>query len=131
MSGSCTPVNLKPSCDSNESISHNSGPENSTYVAERCRDVPNLDGSVVHDFGDSRPASGTPSYVLGVGDAKKMFFWRSESTMSGTQPVFEPLPLSAPNIDSESVVDVCMDMAEEVSCVVSDARALLLRETRP
>ena len=67
------------------------------------------------------PSSGTPGYVLGVGDTEKMFFCWSEGTVSGTQPVCKALPLSAPNIGSESVVAVCIDRAEEVSCVVSDA----------
>ena len=116
VAGSRTPVNLKPSCGSSESILHNLGPESSTYVADMCCDVPNLGGSVVSDCGDTRPANGTPGYGLGVGDTKKMFSWRSEGTISGTQPVCQPLPLSAPDIDLESVVDVC------ISCVVSDAR---------
>ena len=42
--------------------------------------------------------------------------------MWGTEPVCELLPLSAPNIDSESVVDVCFGRAEEGSCVLSGAR---------
>ena len=122
VSGSCNPVNLKPSCDSSESLSHNFGQENSTCVADMCLYVPNLGGSVVSDCGDTRPGSDTLGFVLGVGDTKQMFFCRSEGTMLGTQPVCEPLPLSAANIDSESVVDVCIDRAEEGSCVVRPVR---------
>ena len=71
--------------------------------------VPNLGGSVVSDGGDTRPASGTPGYVLGVGNTESMFCCRSEGTLSGTQFVCEPLPCSAPKIDSEYGVDVCID----------------------
>ena len=92
-----------------------------------CFYVPNLGGSVVSDCGDKRPASGTLGYALGVGDTKQKFFCRPEGIMLGTQPVCEPLPLSAPNIDSESVVDVCIDRAEEGSCVVSEAHGFSFR----
>ena len=129
VSGSCNSVNLKPLCDSNESLSHNFGPESSTCVADVCFYVPNLDDSVVSDCsdahvrtGDTRPASCTLGYVLGVGDTKQTFFCLPEGILSGTQPVCEPLPFSAPKIDSGSVVDVCIDRAEEGSCVVSCAR---------
>ena len=120
-SRSCKRVNLKPLCGSNESLSHNFGRENSTcggYVFY----VPNMGGSVVRDCGDTRPASGTLGYVLGVEDTKQTFFCQPEDMRSGAQPVCEPLPLTAPNIGSESVVDVCSDRAEEGSCLVSGAR---------
>ena len=75
VSGSCNSVNLKPRCESNESLAHNFGPENSTCVADVCFYVPNLDDSVVSDYsdthlrtGDTRRASCTQGYVLGVGD---------------------------------------------------------------
>ena len=47
--GSCNLVNLKPLCGSNESFSHNFGPENSTCVGDMCFYVPNLGRSVVSD----------------------------------------------------------------------------------
>ena len=62
--------NLKPFSASNESLSHNFGRENPTCVVDMCFSVPNLGGSVVSDGGDTRPGSGTPGYVLGVGDTK-------------------------------------------------------------
>ena len=64
----------------------------------------NLGGSVVSDCGDTRTASGQLGYVLGVGDTQPMLFCWS------------------PNIDS--VVNVCIDRAEEGSCVVSNAHGL-------
>ena len=76
VSGCCNLVNLKPLCGSNESLSHNFGPENSTCVVDICFYVPNLGGSVVSDCGDTRPASGTLGYVLGVGNTKQKFFCR-------------------------------------------------------
>ena len=94
--------------------------ENSTFVADMFLYVPNLDGPVVSDCGDTRPASSPPGCVLGVGDTKKMLLCWSENSRSGTQPVRKPLRLSAPNIDS--VVNVCIGTAEEGSCVVSDAK---------
>ena len=123
VSGCCNLVNLKPLCASNESLSHNFGPENSTCVV----DVPNLGGSDVSDCGDTRPASGNPGCVLGVGDTKQKFFCRTEDIMLGTQPVCEPLPLSAPNIGSESDVDVCIDREGEANCVVSSASGSLIK----
>ena len=38
--------------------------------------------------------------------------------LSGTQPVCEPLPCSAPKVDSEYGVDVCIYIADERSCMV-------------
>ena len=110
-------TNLKPS---SESFSYNLGLENSTCIADMFLYVPNLDGSVVSDCGDTRPASGPPGYVLGVGDTQPMLFCWSECSRSGTQPVRTPLALSAPNIDS--VENVCIYRAEEGCCVVSDAQ---------
>ena len=69
-----------------------------------CFYVRNLGGSVVSDCGDTRTASGQLGYVLGVGDTQPMLFCWS------------------PNIDS--VVNVCIDRAEEGSCVVSNAHGL-------
>ena len=46
--------------------------------------------------------------------------------MSGTKPVCEPFPLSKPNIDSVSAVNVRIVRAELVSCVVSDAHGPLV-----
>ena len=103
-------TNLKPS---SESFSYNLGLENSTCIADMFLYVPNLDGSVVSDCGDTR-------HVLGVGDTQPMLFCWSECSRSGTQPVRTPLALSAPNIDS--VVNVCIYRAEEGCCVVSVAQ---------
>ena len=89
--------------------------ETPTCVVDTCFSVPNLGGSVVSDGGDTRPATGTPGYVLGVGDTNQTSFCQPEGIMSGAQPVCEPLPPSAPNIDSKSVLDVCSDLAEEGS----------------
>ena len=86
--------------------------------------APKLGGSVVSDCGDTRPASGTPGDEPGVGDTKQTFFCQPEVIMSGAQLVCEPLPPSAPNIDSKFVVDVYSDRAEEGSCLVSGARGL-------
>ena len=96
-----------------------------------CFYVPDVGGSVVSDCGDTRPASGTPFCVLGVGDTKQTFFCQPGGIMSGAQHVCEPLPLSAPTIDSESVVDVCIDRAEREVVSFQVRMALLLRETRP
>ena len=66
-------VNLKPLCDSEESLSHNFEPENSTCVADVGLYEPNLDDSVVNDCdvtplrtGNASPASCTHCSVLGV-----------------------------------------------------------------
>ena len=72
---SCKPVNLKPSCGSSKSVLHNLGLENSTCVADMSFYVRNHGGSVVSDCGDTRPASGTPGYLLDVGDTRQMFFF--------------------------------------------------------
>ena len=111
------PVHLKPSCGSRESILHNLRPENSTYVADMCCDIPNLGGTVVSDCGDTRPTNGTRGFVLGVGDTRKCSF------VVGN-PAF--LRAFATCSTRHSVVDVCTDRAEEVSCVVSDARGSLI-----
>ena len=117
--GSRKLTNLKPSCRSSESLSYNLGLEKSRCcVADMSFYIPNLDGSVVSDCGNTHPASDTSGHAFGVRDTKQMLFCRSESSRTEPQPVRNPLPLSAPNIDF--VVNVCIDRAEEGSCVVSD-----------
>ena len=66
-----------------------------------------------------------------VGDTKQTFFCQPEGITSGAQPVCELLPLLAPTIDSESVVDVCIDRAEREVAWFQVRVALLLREARP
>ena len=84
--------NLKPLCNSNETLSHNFGRETPTCVVDTCFSVPNLGGSVVSDGGDTRTASGTPGNVLGVGDTKQTSFYQPKGIVSGAQPVSVPLP---------------------------------------
>ena len=79
--------NSKLLCGSNGSLSHNFGRENLKCFVDVCFSVPNLGGSVVSDGGDTRPASGTPGYVLNVRDTKQTFFSQPEGIMSGAQPV--------------------------------------------
>ena len=57
-------------------------------------------------------------YVLGVRDTEQTFSCQPDGVVSGTQPVREPLPCSAPKIDSEYGVDVCIDSADQRSHVV-------------
>ena len=103
-------------------MAYNFGLENSTCVVDMCFYVPNLGGSVVSDCGDTRTARCAPGNVLGVGDTEQTFSCQPDDVVTGTQPACEALPLSAPNIDSEFVVDLCIDRAEEGSCLVSGAR---------
>ena len=107
-------------CESDESLLHFFGPENFTCVADVCSDVPNLDNSVVSDCGDTQLRTGdtctarcAPVYVLGVGDSEQTFSCQPDGVVSGTQLVCEPLPCSAPKVDSEYGVDVCIDSADE------------------
>ena len=86
VSGSCNSANLKPLCDSNESLSHNSGPGNSTGVADVFFVLPNLE-DLHWRTGDTRPASCTLCYALGVGNTKQTFMCLPEGVVSGTQPV--------------------------------------------
>ena len=81
-----------------------------------CFYEPNLDDSVVSDCDDTHartddaiPASCTPGSVLGVRKTGQTFFCVPEDILSGTQPVCPPSPFLAPNIDSESIVDVQTD----------------------
>ena len=87
-----------------------------------------LDDSGVSDCDDTPlrtddriPASCTPGSVLGVGDTKRTFSCLPEGILSGTQPVCPPLPFLAPNIESESIVDVRIDRTAEGSRMVSGA----------
>ena len=90
-----------------------------------CSYVPNSDNSVVSDCRDTQLRTGdtctvryAAGYVLGVRDTEQTFSCQPEGVVSGTQLVCEPLPHSAPKIDSEYDVDSCVDSAEEISCVV-------------
>ena len=112
-------------CESNESLFHIFEPENFTCVADVCSYVLNLDNSVVGDTqlqtGDTCTARCAPGCVLGVGDTEQIFSCQPDGVVSGTQPVCELLPCLAPKVDSEYGVDVCIDSADERSCVVSSA----------
>ena len=77
------------------------------------------DESLLHIFG--LRISRAAGYVLGVRDTEQTFSCQPDGVVSGTQPVCEPLPCSAPQIDSEHGVDVCIDSVDERSCVVSCA----------
>ena len=103
-------------CESDERLLHIFGPENFTCVADVCSCVPNSDNSVVSDCGDTQLRTGdtctarcTLGHVLGVRDTEQSFSCQSDGVVSGTQPVCEPLPCSAPKIVSEYGVDVCID----------------------
>ena len=115
---STSTVHREMPCSRRFLVLHNLGLDNSTCVADVCFNVRNLGGSVVSDCGVTRPAGGTPLPLRCLKyQANALLSVRRNSV--GTQPVRKPLPLSVPNIDS--VVDVCIDGAEEGSCVVSDA----------
>ena len=58
--------------------------------------------------GDTCTVKCAPGSVLGVGDTEQTFSCQSDGVVSGTQPVCEPLPCSAPKTDSEYRVDVCI-----------------------
>ena len=61
-------------------------------------------------------------YVLGVGGTEQTFCCQPDGVVvSGTQLVCEPLQCSAPKVDSECGVDVCIDISDERSCVISCA----------
>ena len=101
---------------------------NLTCVADVCSYVPNLDNSVVRDCGDMQLGTGdtgtarcAPGYVLGVGDTEQTFSCQPDGVVSGTQPVCELLPCSAQKGDSEYRGDVCINRADERSCMVSCA----------
>ena len=115
-------------CKSSESLLRIFGPENFTCVADVCSHVPNMDNSVVSDCGDTQLRTGdtctarcASGYVLGVGDTEQIFSCQPDGVVSGTQPVCEPLPCLAPKVASEHGADVCIDSADERSCVVSSA----------
>ena len=102
-------------CESNWCLLRIFGPENLTCVADVCSYVPNRDNSVVSDCGDTQLRTGdtctarcAPGYVLGVGDTEQTFSGQPDGVVSGTQPVCEPLPCSAPKVDSKYSVDVCI-----------------------
>ena len=93
-----------------------------------CSHVPNLDNSVVSDCGDTHLRTGDTctarcalGSVLGVGDTEPTFSCQRDGVVSGTQPFCEPLPFSAPKVDSEYGVDVCICSVDEISCMVSCA----------
>ena len=46
-------------------------------------------------------------------DGEQTFSCQPDGVVSGTQPVCEPLPSSAPKVDSEYGVGVCIDGADE------------------
>ena len=100
--------------ESNESLLHIFGPENLTCVPDVCSYVPNLDNSVVSDRGDTQLRTA-------VLDTEQTFSCQPNGAVSGTQPVCEPLPCSAPKVDSEYGVDVYIHSADERSCMVSCA----------
>ena len=103
---------------------HIFGPENFTCIAEVYSYVPNMDNSVVRDplrTGDTCTTRCSAGYVLGVRDTEPTFSCQPVGVVSGTQLVCELLPSSAPEVDSEYVVDVGIDSADERSCVVSCA----------
>ena len=83
-------------------------------------DVPNL-GSVVGDCGDTCPAVARQATCSVSETPRKCSFVGQKVRCREPSLSARLLPLSAPNIGSESVVAVCIDRAEEVSCVVSDA----------
>ena len=60
----------------------------------------------------------SPVSAIGVGNTGQTFFCLPEDILSGTQPVCPPSPFLAPNIDSESIVDVRSERTEEGSPVV-------------
>ena len=93
-------------CESTENLLHIFGPENFTCDADVCSHVPNSDNSVVSDCGDSQLRTGdtctarcAAGYVLGVRDTEQTFSCQPDGVVSGTQPVCELLPCSAPMIE--------------------------------
>ena len=88
----------------------------------------NLDDSVVSDCGNTQLRTGdtgtarcAPGSVLGVGDTEQTFSCQPDRVVPGTQPVCESLSSSAPKVDSEYCVDVCIYSADVRSCMVSCA----------
>ena len=75
--------------------------------------------SMIATKGDASPASGTHCCVLGFGNTQQTFLGLLEGIVPGTRLDCQPLPFSAPNTNSESVVGVCLDITEEGSCMVS------------
>ena len=109
-------------CDPNESLSQDFELGIRLVLRTFVFYEPNLDDSVVSDCDDTHsctddaiPASCTPVSALAVGNTRQTFFCLPEDILSGTQPVCPPSPFLAPNIDSESVVDVRSDRTEEGS----------------
>ena len=98
------------------SLLHIFGPENFTCVADVCSYVPNLGCGDTHlRTGDTCAAECAPGIVLGVGDTEQTFSCQPDGVVSGTQPVCQPLPCSAPKADSGYGVDVEIDQADERS----------------
>ena len=54
----------------------------------------------------------SPVSAIGVGNTGQTFFCLPEDILSGTQLVCPPSPFLAPNIDSESIVDVRSERTE-------------------
>ena len=112
--------------ESNENLSHIFGPEKFTCIADVGSNKLKLDNSVVSYCGDTQLQGGDTNtarcalgYVPGGGDTERTFSCPPDGVVSGTQPVCEPLPCSAPKSDSENSEDMCRDTADERSCGVS------------
>ena len=84
--------------------------------------------SVILRRGDTGTARWALGSVLGVGDTDQRFSCQPDGVVSGTQPVCEPLPCSAPKVDSEYGVDVCIYSADERRCMVSCANGCSMVE---
>ena len=116
-------------CESNESLPHIFGPENFTCVADVCSYVPNLDDSVVSDCGSTRSCGqatraqpGARRAVYTVSETPSKFSLASQMVLCQEHSLSASLcHVKAPKVDSEYGVDVCIDSADERSCVVSCA----------
>ena len=121
-------INSLDSCVSPMRVFCTSSGLRNSRALRMCAPMPNLDNSVVSDCGDTQLRTGdtctvrcAAGYVLGARDTEQTFSCQPDGVVSGTQLVCELLPCSAPKIDSEFGVDVCIDSADEKSCVVSCA----------
>ena len=138
VSGSCNSVNLKPLCDSNESLSHNFGLENSMCVADVRFDVRTCTillsvvaaTCICAQATRAQPVARWATYSVSEIPSKRSFLCQKVLCREPS-PVCEPLPFSAPNMIQSPLWMCALTGRRREVAWFHERVDLLLWETRP